>query len=84
MVLELYPIKKVTFHCLSVAKRESDTVTCHVQMFLHLCCSGQAESPSGLCVHPGTFRVRFLLLLDDVTGGKMRERLRALSRVQIE
>ena len=44
-----------------------------------------AESLSGLCILLGTFRVTSLLLLDDVTSGKMCERRpRALARVQIE
>ena len=48
MVLELYPIKKVTFcHFSVVVERESGTVTS-----MHLCLSALAESSSGKC---GTF-----------------------------
>ena len=40
---------------------------------MHLCDSGHSESLSGLCVLLGTCRVSSLLLLDDVTSGKMCE-----------
>ena len=84
MVLELYPIKNVTFCCFSVVEREresreresreSGTVTCHAYMF---------KCPGWKFV--GKVWNFSVLLLDDVTSWWMfKWRSGALARAQIQ